>query len=323
MTTPSRPLAVAYIGNFGPPHSTENHVAETLRRMGHRVIQLQEDDPGSWRWPHGWLDGSPDADLVLWTRTGSLEPPFEVAMATLERCRAEGVPTVGFHLDRWWGLAREGQLHESAFFRCELVCTADGGHEAEFAAAGINHLWSPPAVAEFEMGWGRHDPRLASEIAFVGSWSSYHAEWPWRRRLVRLVAARYGNQRFRCWPEPGQEAVRGHRLRNLYASTTVVVGDSCLNGSPARYWSDRIPETLGRGGLLIHPEVEGLQYEGGEHLLVVPREDIEAVYGAIECALEMPINERLEIQRAGMAHVAVNHTYRHRMQAILDHLGLN
>lgn len=318
MTTHRAPLSIAYIGNFQPPHSTESHVAETLRRMGHTVAMRQEDDPETWADPH-WVSFH---DVVLWTRTGSLAAREDLALALLAEASEVGTPTVGFHLDRWWGLNREGQVHESPFFRCDLVCTADGGHDHEWAAAGVEHLWLPPAVAEFEIGWGRRDPRMASEVAFVGSWDSYHDEWPWRRRLVRLVSGRYGAQRFRAWPERHQEAVRGERLRNLYASATVVVGDSCLAGGATHYWSDRIPETLGRGGLLIHPHVVGMEdhYQDGEHLLLVEQENIEAMFVAIDRALAMPLAEQVEIRRAGMLHVMQHHTYRNRMDQLLDEL---
>jgi hypothetical protein len=316
-----RPLRIAYIGNFQPKHSTENHVAETLRRMGHTLNPFQEDDTLSWD-RAGQLLLASAPDLVLWTRTGSLSPPDDMALAALDACAEAGVPTVGFHLDRWWGLNREGQVHESPFFQCTLVCTADGGHDEDWRRAGVEHLWLPPAVAEFECGWGRRDPRMVSEVAFVGSWDGYHAEWPWRRRLVRLVAGRYGNQRFRCWPERGGEAVRGDRLRNLYASATVVVGDSCLAGDATRYWSDRIPETLGRGGLLIHPRVPGLErdYRYGEHFLAVEPENIEHMFETIDMALAMPVADQFEIRRAGMLEVLQHHTYRQRMEFLLAEL---
>lgn len=333
---------IAYVGNFGPPHSTENHVAETLRRMGHVVVQLQEDDPATWAERGGLVDMD-DAhsmalrgewpDLVLWTRTGSLSPRPEIQQAMLESCRNVGVPTVGFHLDRWWGLDREGQVHDQPWFRCDLVCTADGGHDQQWADAGVNHLWLPPAVAEFECGWGTPRREFECDVAFVGSWAHYHPEWSWRRRLVRLLQGRYGNRRFRVWPEPGQEAVRGVALRDLYASATVVVGDSCLvpaaDGSPIqRYWSDRIPETLGRGGLLVHPWVHGMGEsfaglerggnEYGDPFWTVEPENIEAMFDTIEQALALPLDRQYEIRRAGMMMTMQRHTYRHRMERLLD-----
>lgn len=75
-----------------------------------------------------------------------------------------------------------------------------------------------------------------------------------------------------------------------------MIGDSCFAGSPkgAYYWSDRIPETLGRGGFLIHPYVDGLgrqfnllehdepvTYDAG-HLAVWDAGDWEALGDLIE-----------------------------------------
>lgn len=332
MTTHHEPLHIAYIGNFQPQHSTENHVAETLRRMGHHVHQFQEDDPATWR--IGAMPGSMPTGphLVLWTRTGSLTPPPDVSQRLLDELARVGCPSAGFHLDRWWGLNREGQVHESPFFRCDLVATADGGHDQQWLDAGVNHMWLPPAVAEFECGWGSYRPNMASQVAFVGSWQHYHDEWPWRRRLVRLLEQRYGLRGFRAWPQPGHEAVRGAALRDLYASSTVVVGDSCLAGDATRYWSDRIPETLGRGGLLVHPSVTGLDLwyepvetdELGHHtpgdLVVVEPENIEAMFDAIDAVLAMPVAEQYEIRRRGMLATLQRNTYRHRMDQLLCEL---
>ncbi len=50
--------------------------------------------------------------------------------------------------------------------------------------------------------------------------------------------------------------IRGLPLNELYSQTKIVVGDSVY--SP-HYWSNRVVETLGRGGFLIHREVEGLK----------------------------------------------------------------
>lgn len=334
MTTPPDPgpLRIAYVGNFHPPNSTENHVAETLRRMGHLVGLYQENDAAAWDALAMEIE---QHDLILWTRTGWSPPiPNLVQLGMLEAARHAGIPTVGFHLDRWWGLQREHEVAEAPFFQCSLVATADGGHDDEWMAAGVNHLWSPPAVAEWQCGWGTPRPEYASPVAFVGSWESYHDEWPWRRQMVRQVAARYGDM-FQAWPKRGQHAIRGAALRDLYASTTVVVGDSCLAGNATRYWSDRVPETIGRGGLLVHPDVPGMGdpapsglpvmeprfvpagLVAGRHFIGCEPESIEALFLAIDYALELPVEQRLEIQRAGLAHVMASHTYRNRLEQLL------
>jgi hypothetical protein len=93
-----------------------------------------------------------------------------------------------------------------------------------------------------------------------------------------------------------------------------------------RYTSDRMPETVGRGGLLIHPAVEGvtfdrgglnvgLPYTPGEHLLTWDLGVWQGLEQQIEWALSHP-DENEEIREAGMAHVAEHHTYTARMRSI-------
>lgn len=250
-------LRVGYVGNFKPVHSTENHVRQALEVLGHQVVPYQEDALASWQ----ALErvGAGDLDLLLWTRTWHL--PALPQLAVLGHLEDLGVPTVAYHLDRWWGLDREHQVADEPMFRCRLVVTADGGHEARWVEAGVDHLWMPPAVLGLEAQLGTRRDRMVSDVAFVGSWAGYHAEWPHRRDLIGYLGRRYG-RRFKVWPRGGK-AVRGQDLRDLYASIRVAVGDSCMvpdeDGTPSRfYWSDRVPETLGRGALLLHPWTEGL-----------------------------------------------------------------
>ena len=64
-------MHVAYVGNFEPPHSTENDVTSALETLGHRVSPYQEQHV---KWLYFERDvRSYEFDLVLWTRTGSLD----------------------------------------------------------------------------------------------------------------------------------------------------------------------------------------------------------------------------------------------------------
>ncbi len=306
---------VLYIGNFGPEHSTENHVQRAFASQGHDVIMKQEGT--------SWLntrEAVQDADFVLWTHTHGLAPESTHGeqAGMLLRLARWGVPTVAFHLDRWWGLDREHQIRDHPYFHCDLVITADGGHQEEFAKLGINHVWMPPAVSEFEC---LRTPALnvaeyRAPITFVGSWQGgYHAEWKHREELVRYLRRRGAN----FWPKKGEPAIRGQALRDLYANTSVVVGDSCLVGNATRYWSDRIPETLGRGGFLLHPWVEGLDehFTDGEHLVTWKVGD----WGDLTAKLnhyERDGAERARISENGRAHVLEFHTYEVRCRAIVE-----
>lgn len=316
----SRPLRFAYLGNFTLDFCTESHVAASIESLGHHVTRIQEGSTPASDIPP-MVAGH---DVFLWTQTYGLA---ETGGARWERelmlsdIKQQGVPTVAYHLDRWWGLGREDQVANEPFFKCDLVCTADGGHDAEWASAGVNHLWFPPGVYHAEAVDVEPQPRFRAEVIFVGSWQHYgHPEhWPYRQQLIANLRTWFG-RRFVPWPRG--RAIRGRDLNALYASAKVVVGDSCISGGITNYWSDRIPETLGRGGFLIHPYVEGLEdhFTPDEHLVTYPPGEWGTLQHRIRHYLAIP-DVREEIRAAGAAHARANHTYAVRMQQLIDALS--
>ena len=318
-------LRCSYIGNVSEgsaPHSTENHVARALEANGVEVHRVHEQ---RFRWVPGEVPEG--TDFVLWTHTHGFAPPRTHARQArfLAAMRARGVPTVSLHLDRWFDLDREPQLAEP-FFQTDLVCTADGGNQDRFAALGINHAWYPPGVSGPECELGTYRPELAADVAFVGPWAGgYHPESAHRRELVEWLRCTYGD-RCRFWPAPGEHAVRGEQLRDLYASVKVLVGDSCLvgTGRNARYISDRVPETIGRGGLLVHPHVDGVTdrtlYTPGKHLLTWPAGDWDALRDTIDQALEDD-DLRHHVSLDGRLHVLATGTYEVRVRELLADLA--
>ena len=301
-------------------------MAQAAERVGHQVVRLQENKTETWT-DFGPYDG---LDFVLWTRTGwdwphltgwSWEEATARQRVLLNEMRQRGTPTVGFHLDRWWGLDREGQIDVEPFFRCDLVCTADGGHEAEWEAAGVNHVWLPPGVslAECERTPTVQPDFARTPVVWVGSWQHYHPEWlPYRRELIRRLRQKYRRQ-IGLYPKRGR-GIRGQPLTDLYNSAKIVIGDSCLSGGATAYISDRIPETLGRGGFLIHPWVEGVMdelYTDGEHLATYTVGDWGQLFDKIDHYLEHD-QERDEIRHAGRDHVMAHHTYERRVEQVID-----
>lgn len=311
-------MRIVYVGNFKRPWCTEVHVTEAFTDLGHQVVQVQEDGPGiAGAAEHVERHG---ADLVLWTRTWST--PLGPGLAALDRIRGAGVPSVSYHLDRWWGLDREYQLDTEPFFRTDLVITADGGHDDLWPTLGIRHLWLPPAVSHREARtpgnasarWG------ARPVVFVGSLPYPHRAWhPVRQAAVDAVQHAFPLA-FRVWPQPNRP-IRGQALADLYASVKVVVGDSCLipdpDGTPVtRYWSDRIPETTGRGALLIHPQVEGLD-QVHPFLPTYPLGDTDALVDAVREFLSDD-DMRTRMAALNRDHTLEHHTYLQRAEAIVD-----
>jgi len=315
-------LRIIYRGNFKPAWSTETQVAATLEAMGHTVVRAQEGygGPGAdtdWGWTRITSEAREGADLFLWTQTWPVDP--EGGYEALDALRGMGIPSASFHLDLYWGLGRQHQIMDYPFWRTDHVFTADGGHQEGFARNGVNHHWSQPAIYAPDAVTGNPDPQHRWPVIFVGSYPYPHPEHAeWRRQLVTSLQSRFANN-FRHY----RGGVRGQELADLYASAKVIVGDSCLAGRQRAYWSDRIPETLGRGGFLLHPHIEGLEehYTDGKHLRTYEPGDLGQLFTLVRWYLAHP-DEAAEIAAAGQEHVRRFHTYRHRMETLLATVGL-
>lgn len=310
-------LRLAYRGNFQPKTapfearwSTEHQLALTLEAMGHIVVRLQEDEVD---WDECLTEGL-RSDGFMWTQTWNLDPDGGfLALAALEEAN---VPSFGVHLDLFWGLSmrRPGWIDEP-YWRMRWLFTADGGHDAEWAAAGVNHLWLPPGIFAPHAHRGRSvEPYNRFPVAFVGTARYPHPEWAdQRREMLDWVRVKFGPL-FRPWAG----GIRGEELCDLYASAQIVVGDSCLAGQIPRFWSDRIPETLGRGGFLIHPHVEGIEdsFQDGVHLRLFESGDWSHLMHLISYYLAHPAEAR-EIADRGQQLVQSRDTYNSRMETVL------
>lgn len=306
-----------YIGNFSKPWCTEVHIAGSLQSLGWQVDRVQED-----RAHLGYVAKlAHGTDLLLYTRTWGL--PDKPAWIDLWRSlEAIGVVTASYHLDLYVGLARQATLEGDPFWATGFVFTPDGSAEAAtfFEEHGINHRWMRPGVYHAEAVPGQFKAKLATDVVFVGSYPYPHPEWPWRDTLVSWLAKNYAG-RFAHYGVGGRAIIRGKQLNDLYASATVVVGDSVdLRGY---YWSDRIYETIGRGGFLIHPWIEGIgeEFSDGHHCRFYDRGSFADIREIIDHYLAHP-DEARRIANDGQEMVANRCTYRHRLTEALEQMGL-
>jgi len=300
-------MRIAYYGNFRPQHSTENHLALTLEDMGHEVVRIQEDGPQS----------LVVSELMLWTRTW----PGFVTDETLEWYRRLNIPTVSYHLDLYVGIQRESTLDTDPFWHTDYVFTPDGDpHSAEiFKSKGINHHWLKPGVFKLECKKGNFRPEYEADIAFIGTVWNYHPEWPYREKLVNWLAETYG-KRFKIYGKPPYPQVRNQELNDVLASTKIIIGDSlCKDFTHEKYWSDRVYETTGRGGFIIHPYIRGLDAEFADKKEIVfyPFNDFTMLQGLINFYLENDHNREL-VRDRGMKRTKAEHTYHNRLEEMLN-----
>lgn len=312
-------MTIAICGNFQVVFCTESELAWTLEDMGYTVVRLQENSVSTDTMLARCIEK--DVKVFLYIHTHGWKTPgnlsFEDLIAVLQ---TKGIRTASFHLDLYWGLnkgdKRQDRIGQHAFWKTDVVFTADGGHQDEFAARGVNHVWLPPAVAKRHCWLGQRDKSFVCTVAFVGS-KGYHHEYPFRGQLIAWLEKTYAQKFRRFNGDCPLGTVREERLNNLYASATVVVGDSCFAGIPY-YWSDRIPETLGRGGFLIHPSVEGLEIPG---LVTFKPQDLADLAFKINW-FSTHLTERQDRINTAMEYIKLHHTYHNRMQTVLTTLGV-
>lgn len=323
---------VAYIGSFHVPYCTEVHVARAFKENGCTVYEFPQDVTFH-RGPETFLAQVRDlkADLVLYTRAhnaSALNRPWNDAW---NRLRDEGTATASIHLDRFYDLARQQLIYDrDPLFTMQHMFSTDGGNHERFLADGVNHHYMPPAVDrhEIEAMPGRQRPGWAYDVVFTGSGGHvYHREYPARGELLDHLASTYGPRFARFGHGGDHPVVRMQDLNDLYASAAIVIGDSCFaneKGSPRSsfFYSDRIPEVVGRGGFLLHPYVPGVRehYSGSELAVYAPHDwdDLDTQIGSF---LANP-DEREGYVERGRARVLREHTYTHRAAEILRVVGL-
>ena len=160
------------------------------------------------------------------------------------------------------------------------------------------------------------------DVIFVGS-KKYHPEWQYRPQLISWLEDTYKNK-FEHYGNGGIKSVRGDQLNKLYSSTKIVVGDTlCIGFNYPDYWSDRIYETMGRGGFIIHPYIKGLEkeFEDKKHLVFYEYGNFDQLKELIDYYL-VHDEEREAIRKAGHELVKNNYTYKNRWEQILKELNI-
>jgi len=293
-------LRIAFLGNFDAQESTENQVKWALERgLGHEVEPIQEN-----RASLDQLEGTVRfCDLFLWVRTPGWLQISDVAM--IDFIGELKAPSVSLHLDKFWGIPeREALIGVHPFWKTDMVFTADGSRQEDFAKRGVKHHWMHPAVSEVYIHPGSPRKEYLCDVGFVGA-KGYHQEYPFRGRLIEFLEQTYRG-RFRHI-----EGVRGHTLNDAYASMSIVVGDCFQAGTP-RYWSDRLPETYGRYGFLLHPAIEGVTIPTACY----KPQDLDSLKWSIDYWLPRE-SERWDFVKFAAKHVRENDTWTVRMEQIL------
>jgi len=303
-------MKIVFLGNFSVPYSTESHHRWTWEKLGHQVVALQENKATT----DQVVEACKDAQLFQWTHThtwsttGSFSPE-----EMLNRIHAMGVKSFSYHLDVYFGLEawdrRDSLVGKHPSWKVQHWFSTVGSKDEEFKSRGVNHHWLPPAVVEYGCFEGVYQSGLACDVGFTGS-VGYHPEYPFRGKMVQALQKYYGS-RFRVF-----QGYREQNLNNLYASVKVLVGDHCFAGTP-KYWSDRLPETCGRGGFIVYPQTEGMTIP----VVTYKPQDIDDLFDKIDYYITRDA-EREAIRKEQFRWVKEHDTYTQRLQEVLKVMGL-
>ena len=192
-------------------------------------------------------------------------------------------------------LAKE--IHKS-----DLFFSTDGGHDREWRSVGVDHLTLRQGISAADRVLVPHK-EVGFDIVFVGS-----LYFKRRQQLVAFLKKRYGG-RFQYI----SSGFRGMKLNELVQSVKIVVGDSFPT---PKYWSNRVYEMTGRGGFLIHSDVEGLAQEFTPDEEIVLFGDFDELGRKIDRYLEDD-GERERIRANGFNRCP---TYEDRTLTLLSHV---
>lgn len=319
-------MKIAFLGNFGVDYSSESHHRKTLAGMGHQVFPLQEGQASAEQ-----IEAVASAsDMFVWVHTHGWVTPSEKGTSmvdVLKRLNERGLPTVTYHLDLWFGLQRQKDLehdefykHIGHFFTVDKKM-ADWFNEntnvkGHYLHAGVYAEECYMAAPSFQFDTYKHD------IIFVGS-KGYHPEWQYRPQLIDWLRNTYGGRFTHVGGDGEVPTTRGQALNTLYADSKIAIGDSlCIGFDYPYYWSDRVYETLGRGGFMIHPYIKGMEedFEDGKHLVFYEFGNFDDLKAKIDYYLTHD-DEREKIRLAGHEHVKKNHTYFNRWEQIIKEVS--
>lgn len=310
-------MRIVMFGNFGISYTSEYHHALSLEALGHQVIRLQETTVHS----DEVLFHALKADLLIWIHSHGFLVQGRPMNEVLDILKESNVPTMAYHLDLYMGLERWNEYENSDYFKVQYFFTVD-----KLMAEWLNEKTStkgyyiPAGVLEEESY--SLDLRKENDVIFVGS-KGYHHEWPYRPQLIQWLQDTYGD-RFKHYGGDGLGVMRGSELNRLYGRTKVVIGDTlCPGFNYPHYFSDRLFETIGRGGFLIFPKIKGLEnyFDLENELITYNYGDFDDLKSKIDYYIENN-HERKTIRERAFERVLREHTYTHRWEEILEYLFL-
>ena len=315
---------ITFLGNFEVSYSSENHHANSLESLGHKVIKLQERKARTER----ILDKALQSDLFIWVHTHGWETSGNISMdEVLNQLKSANIPTITYHLDLWFGLERQKDLEKDNFYKTiGHFFTVDKLMADWFNDnTDVKGHFLPAGVYDKECYIHKvYNPdNFKYDVIFVGS-KRYHHEHKYRSDLIDFLRNTYGDRFLHVGGDGDTGTVRGDSLNKIYSQSKIAVGDSLnINFNYPYYTSDRLFESTGRGGFTIYPLIKGLEdyFEDGKEIVFYEHGNLNDLKNKIDSYL-VNDTERENIRLNGHERTKKEHTYVHRWTSILKELNI-
>lgn len=290
-------MKIMYFGKFQTSYSTEKYVTKSLKQIGHDVLTVPIFKYSKYEVLIQMIEQN-KPDVLLFTKT---ELPCFYYL--IRWAKSEGIKTVTWNWDVYRTLRNTIPVH---FCVSDHYIHTDGSNQAywKHRCDGKVHVLRQGIFLPEAIMIDNPDERKIP-LAFYGSIDSYQKRFELIIKLSQVFELHVKNQ------------VRNHRLNMEFSNTKLILGDSY---PLPNYWSNRVYETLGRGGLLLHPKTEGLDKEfiPGEHFIEYERNNLPELIELIKYWLDPKRKEeRDRIRKAGYEYCVQNHTYNHRVSELI------
>jgi len=315
-------MRIAFIGGFDRLYDEEGK-ARSFEKLGCEVLRVSEVgfDDSSLNKIKEW---SPD---VVMSAKFLIEPSLRDDL--FKHCRDNFIKTAAWHPDLYhYGppVAGEQRLawinNKAGLYAADYVFSPEGGemNDRLYRRLGIKHhtVRQAPFDETVKIVNSADVSDLTDkesiDILFIGS--MYQIADQFRPALVSFLQSEF-NDRF-LWLGQTEHQVREERLSTIISKTKIVMGESFYYPG---YWSNRVYETIGRGGFILHPYVPGLEeeFEEGKECVFFDRWNFSDLQNKINYYLD-PANEweRKSIVRNGMERVKKDHTLLNRCKQIME-----
>jgi hypothetical protein len=298
-------MKIVYIAKFNRMWD-ELAISLALGRNGVKVVEIEDSAHSNSEYLK--IIEKENPDYVMFAKANVKENGAEL----IKELKIKGRKTLSWTFDLYLGYPPRQSLSRFHFFKCDYVFLTDGGRIDEYRKRGINAYLLRQGIPDIYNYMGEFDKKDDYDVVFVGCDNKF---FPYRKRTAEFLSKTYGN-RFKWFGKRDTNEIRGNELNKLYATAKIVIGDSVYSPN---YWSNRIYETLGRGGFLIHAKIPGIEkeFEEGKEFITYNFNDYKKLKELIDYYLKHD-DERNKIRMAGFEKISRNYTFDHRVKELLN-----